>query len=669
MLDYLHYTLQPVLDSYRADGAYSGFQYEGFEDYYSEADYGYALPDDYNSRGSEMSGGRKEKKNIWGCLFPWIGQQQQEQEKQQLEDDNKAVIEHQASDSSSSVSLTPSIQEAASAAVSTAATLDEEEAKQEAINAAASAAISAITTGGTPDLSPPRIKAKSLGTGAIPTPPPSDMKSEQRRESGTSVTFQASPPPSTPHMMLASTDTLNSSSTAASELPEENVLSDEKKQEDGDVVAPAAADAKEDEQQQDEEKNEGDESPPQVVKGILKVRRCSIRSLNSVSSSLTKPKVETKKKDGHPPAKRHLFPTYEPKTTSHSNDPNATSKSVNWVPMARVLTIPSRKDIPLHQKAQVWWQRCDYDEFKKTGRIISKAMECGGSEIWLASSNAWGNRSAKQAAQQKKQINSPSSPKSVTQSDEKRSNSDMTITSSTSEEDEYNKALSKYVPKEKELDESDKDNETGNKWWCKFGHSRRGLEHIASSSEGRARQQSVLLAIRMVMEEQKRQRASRTKDPNKLRNVAYQYTSWARDLALAGGSADAEAVSSGFDPKAASRAHHFAKRLNNGSTTSKSLHPSNDNDNLVKVGHTHKVAAAVTSQILDANTHARPGTQPKKKAQSKSLGDIAADPDTSLSKRAKGYMPGEGNVSAATIIAGMGNTSPVVVMPQRSVKV
>ena len=227
-------------------------------------------------------------------------------------------------------------------------------------------------------------------------------------------------------------------------------------------------------------------------------------------------------------------------------------------------------------------------------------------------------------------------------------------------EDEYQKALSKYI-NEKDgsgssasdtTDDANANAGDGNKWWCKFGHSRRGLEHIASSDEGKARQQSVLLAVRMVMEEQKRQRASRTKDPNKLRNVSMQYTSWARDLALAGGAADAEAVASGFNPHAASRAHHFAKRLKAVNTTSNALNTGGDLNGSCKA-----VAAAVTSQILDANTHATPRTMERKKKQTRSLGDITAnDGDQSMARRAKGYMPGGGgnDLSAAAVMSGMG---------------
>jgi hypothetical protein len=347
-----------------------------------------------------------------------------------------------------------------------------------------------------------------------------------------------------------------------------------------------------------------DDTPP-LLKGILKVRRCAFWDNKTNQTSQADKKKQKPALASSPGSKRHLFPTYEPKSSSTPEKGDGSGRSKNklgFVPMARVLTIPSRKDIPFHQKAQVWWQRSDYDEFKKTGRIISKAMECGGSEIWLRSSDAWGKSAARSKAIK------------VENNDDNNDKSDS---------DEYNKALSKYVKEDKETEEGEGD---GNKWWCKFGHSRRGLEHIASSTEGKARQQSVVLSQRMVLEEQRRQRISRTKDPNKLRNVSLQYTSWARDLALAGGSADAEAVSSGFDPRAASRAHHFAKRLN---VCQNSLHLLNQSD----AGG--GVAMAVSSQILDANTHASPRGGSRKG----STKEVVKSEDT-LSSRAKGFIPG-----------------------------
>jgi len=565
------------LDSYRSNAPsnsygentaqaahYQGFQYEGYTDYYSEdyASYGY---DDHSHSAGSKSG---EKKNVFCCLFaPWMQPKVIISEDQSvmsgLEEQDQAKHEEEITSPDNKTNLNSSAPSPEN--VATSPVLSPTESLREKIP-----------------------HAKSLGSGFMPTP---TLSSEDNAGSESSqmpnlpanaitpklatstnepsVKFAAPPSaekvptPQLPHML---SDDASSASTVFSTSPKTSYFSDEKKQDEGDLAL-------------DKQKECAD--PPRI-KGILKVKRCSA---SSYPNSNNRKKSDNESTSSSSSSKRHLFPTYE-----HKNSPS-NDKSINFNPMARVLTIPSRKDIPLHQKAQVWWQKCDYDEFKKTGRIISKAMECGGSEIWLASSNAWGNR----AARSKKVA-----------VEERRTN----------HSEEYNKALSKYVSEEKK-DEEESSGDFGTKWWCKFGHSRRGIEHIADSSEGKARQQSVVLAIRMVMEEQKRQRIHRTKDPNKLRNVAMQYTSWARDLSLAAGAADAEAVASNFDPAAASRAHHFAKSMNK------------------KLNHSDVgggVAMAVTSQILDANAHYTPSTR------SKTTNHVQSE--ESLSKRAKGFIPG-----------------------------
>lgn len=610
------------LESYRADtnvSSYSGFQYEGYTDYYSETDYASYNHDEYSGSG------RGESSNIFCCLFaPWM--------------QNNAV------EAEDNLSVTPSSelkvkQEQARQKKDAIAKHAQNPILQHAEPSAAAATPEKVAAplSPTPSLKEKIPVVKSLMTGTMPPPTPQEMdppviasvatttpKKAEEEPLAKAVNF-ASPQnaveknqPTTPHMLAGN----HLESTSSSSFGSAGGC-DEKKQEDGDVdtlasVEPSSAEEQEQEEKEDEEDEDEEDSPP-PFKSILKVRRCSAVSVSSSSSSLNK-KGDKKKEDKNTLTStnkqhRHLFPTYEPKASS-SNTASTLNKSINFNPMARVLTIPSRKDISFHQKAQVWWQKCDYDEFKKTGRIISKAMECGGSEIWLASSNAWGSR---QAAQ--------STPKS-------------------SSDEEYNKALERYVGDNKRGGNgngSNGENTTGNKWWCKFGHSRRGLEHVASSSEGRARQQSVLLATRMVLQEQKRQRASRTKDPNKLRNIAMQYTSWARDLSLAGGAADAEAVASNFDPAAASRAHHFAKQLNVHCTNSLQRFQQNQSD---AVGG--GVAMAITSQLLDANTHAKSRTSspPMSQAAAKSLKDI----ENSLKSRATGYMPGgRGNMGFRSV--------------------
>lgn len=376
---------------------------------------------------------------------------------------------------------------------------------------------------------------------------------------------------------------------------------------------------------------------PSGPKSILKVKHC-INRYNNTNTPKQTPKILSASPDG----KRHLFPAYEAKnsprkTTNTNNNGQEPERKVGFIPMARVLTIPSRKDIPLSQKAQVWWQRSDYDDFKKTGRIISKAMECGGSEIWLTSTNAWGKARASHSSKE----------------EEEKSSKEQLVGVENDVDSEYVKALEKYTKRSTKSNNGNNSNDNstsnnsdfGNKWWCKFGHSRRGLEHIVSSSEGKARQQSVLLAIEMILEEQKRQRVTRTKDPNKLRNVALQYTSWARDLALAAGAADNEAVETNFDLSAKSRSHHFAEK-------SKHLL----NNSVVAGGG---VAMAINSQILDENTHGRRNSTVNASTGLKDAHLEHEVSDSSLSKKAQGYIPGgEKDVPASQIMSGMGNMSP-----------
>ncbi|KAL3816258.1 hypothetical protein ACHAXA_000197 [Cyclostephanos tholiformis] len=425
---------------------------------------------------------------------------------------------------------------------------------------------------------------------------------------------------------------------------------------------------------------DGNGVPTAPIKGILKVRRCSAATLNGATTAnmnVTGTKAGGGAGSGRAanapsPTGRKIFPTYEPRVSSSSSsskvgDDSRGDRSVRFNPMARVLTIPSRRDVPLYQRAQVWWQKSDYEEFKKTGRIISKAMECGGSEIWLTSSNAWGNRAARVGA---------------------GGGRAMTDRSSSDVPDDDGRAKTNMG--------GENDGEDGgNKWWCKFGHSRRGLEHVVSSAEGKARQESVQLATRMVLEEQRRQRTSRTKDPNKLRNVALQYTSWARDLSLANGYADAMAVSSNFDatPWDGCRARHFAKRMNVagggggavGSTIAALLKSAgDDDDDDVAVRGARVVSTVVTSQMLDANTHnavappvpprtavamSTPMTTATSRAKSLTLTRVDSDGSDqdhssegiSLKKRAKGFMPG----SSEDEVSMMGMNS----MGYRSVKV
>lgn len=317
----------------------------------------------------------------------------------------------------------------------------------------------------------------------------------------------------------------------------------------------------------------------QKIKGILKhtAKMVSQESLQSASNSQGG-KVTTLQGMVGSPDRRSLFPSYSSRRQVHP-DPSGhngllrpeSKKSVIFSPMARVVSVPSRHDMSFVDKAGVWWQRSDYDDFKKTGRIIAKAMLQGGSEIWLSSNNAWEKR-----AQKNKRNHQTRSP-------------------------EYDEALRKYVGEQRAgLDPAEEASadDYGSKWWCKFGHSRRGLEHVASMDEGRHRQRNVNSAMRHIIDEQRSQRLNHRRDPVKLAKVALQYTSWARDLALAAGASDADAVRTNFSRDAKDRGHYLRHGVgsagNNTGAGESSVGPGKSR----AVSDVHKIAP----EILDANT-------------------------------------------------------------------
>jgi hypothetical protein len=260
-----------------------------------------------------------------------------------------------------------------------------------------------------------------------------------------------------------------------------------------------------------------DSKSPTKLKGILKTRSAPkldesmlengdkggqssglVSSNDSSSASLVGPQHIRK-------SRRSLFPSYEdrkPRTATHN---------VAFAPMARVVTVKSKNDMSEDEKSDIWWQRSDYEDFRKTGRIITRAMLEGGSEIWLASNESLLGKKDRKAA----------SPTCDT----------MEV--------------------------------AGDKWWHKFGHSRRGLEHVVSIDEGRQRQVNVKNAIRAVVEEHSRQKMCKREDPEKLRTIALQHTSWARDLALASAASDAHAVESSFSEGRHSREFYLLKMSRN----------------------------------------------------------------------------------------------------------
>lgn len=319
--------------------------------------------------------------------------------------------------------------------------------------------------------------------------------------------------------------------------------------------------------------------------------------------------------------RRSLFPAYEPKTETKKN------LNITFSPMARVVTIKSSKDMDAQEKASIWWQKPNYDEFRKTGRMISKVMLQGGSEIWLATNQSW-------------QL--PNQGKAAT----------------------LRRAMAN-------IDNED----TGDKWWHKFGHSRRGLEHIASIDEGRQRQTNVKTAIRAILTEQRRQKAFHREDPEKLRMASIQNTSWAKDLSLASGASDADAVSKNFDDEnRKSREFYllkFSRAGQNADVASKSANKQN------MPAFMRPILSMQLKNRLDANTTSRLQFQKKQQKAAANHSRVSSDlpaikasrptirvpihADTfgetsseSLASKAAGFANGEEAVNMSAALAGMG---------------
>jgi len=258
------------------------------------------------------------------------------------------------------------------------------------------------------------------------------------------------------------------------------------------------------------------------IKGILKRQSTTVKTPESKAGT---------------DRRRSLFPTYE------TTKPKKNTNHISFAPMARVVTVKSQKDMTAEEKSSIWWQRWDYEDFRKTGRIITRAMLEGGSEIWLASNQSWQHMGASKSATLKNAMSLSDTNRSTKNGTNEQSNETADLIES-----------------------------TGDKWWHKFGHSRRGLEHIASIKEGSERQANVRYAIRTVLDEQRRQKTFLREDPEKLRMISLHNTSWARDLAVAAGHSDADAVKSDFDEERKSREFYLLKMARQNSISSQGKH-------------------------------------------------------------------------------------------------
>jgi len=371
------------------------------------------------------------------------------------------------------------------------------------------------------------------------------------------------------------------------------------------------------------------------AKGILK--RGS-GALNQKTSGAATGQLQLSLAEHGNQARRSLFPQYDEKKSTKLEE--RVQHHVSFSPMARVVTVKSRADMTYMEKALVWWQKQDYEDFKKTGRIIAKAMLEGGSEVWLATNKSW---------QIKPHTNLNSSPHTRSYHMSDRS-----------------EIVRGQNPGQVSAE--------GNKWWNEFGHSRRGLEHIASGEEGRQRQANVRTAIRMVVEEQRRQKIYRKDDTEKIRMVSLQYTIWARDLALAAAESDTEAVRSNFSHQAKTREYYLLKQgLDNVMSNNAKQMPA------------FMMPIGVSPQMLDENTSSQIRYRRKlvetpqqlaRKVLDPAKAEPIHDPDqnkSNLAKQAAGYGVADSDMSKVLIGMGVGvepagdSTKPMTLPSQTSV--
>jgi hypothetical protein len=341
------------------------------------------------------------------------------------------------------------------------------------------------------------------------------------------------------------------------------------------------------------------------VKSILK--RSSKLSGTNLSS-------QTHQLTGEASRRRSLFPSYS-ETSKKKQDLNIT-----FSPMARVMAVKSHKDMESEEKGSVWWQKSDYEGFRKTGRMITKAMLEGGSEIWLATNRSW-------------QL--PNQGRSTT------------LKHATS-------LAERKAAKNKGNARSKKEYEaTRDKWWHKFGHSRRGLEHVASIDEGRQRQGNVRQAIRAVVEENRRQKAFLREDADKLRMVSLQHTTWARDLAMAAGASDADAVLMNFNDEDRKSREFYLLKFSRAPQPNASKSSSSQKSTTVPAFmRPARSLLTVQPNRLDANTFSQ--IRYRRTHSKKKVAPVPSSSSSPMAKKAAGFASGEEVANMSAVLTGMG---------------
>jgi hypothetical protein len=218
------------------------------------------------------------------------------------------------------------------------------------------------------------------------------------------------------------------------------------------------------------------------------------------------------------PTRRSILPsTYSIKETKKA------SLRTSFSPYARVLSIESHRDLSDDDKNQIWWQKCDYESFRRTTSIVVRAMLNENGNGWLPPK---GDDDANA-----KNISKPP----PTQRDHNVSSPKRQLPSNSLAEEQENL---RHVNQRAKTEQ--KDIMQAHSWWNRFGD-------LACFHESRRRQTHAKNSIRVVLDEQSRQRMFNSRDPTKIRLSYIQSTAWARDWARALATATADEVNRNFN--------------------------------------------------------------------------------------------------------------------------
>ncbi|KAL7446877.1 hypothetical protein ACHAXM_011448 [Skeletonema potamos] len=238
-------------------------------------------------------------------------------------------------------------------------------------------------------------------------------------------------------------------------------------------------------------------------------------------------------------------------TTASSSPAPSIDKRKYRVHFSEIKRVLKVRKFTRDEALDVWFQRDDFDHFKAEMTLLIQEVEASRelAEVWLD-------------AKSSSVVNDASDPKNHCGEAGGNPSSDGTSSAAsaqhgggTNENDHHHHQRSMSRGKARA-------------WWHNYDHSRRGLERYASPGQARQILASYKVAVQKVLGEQRRQRilgffcVPNAYDPEKIAEVYHEYTAWSRDLALAAGASDADAVSTNFDDdKRHTREYYVLKQV------------------------------------------------------------------------------------------------------------